>query len=81
MPHLNCREGDIVYIRATVLSACSDAFQVRIEDYPNLVITTWAPAREIAKAEDIHLLKAMHRWDLSHQDPHYNGVNAQKLPK
>ena len=57
MSHLNCQQGEVVFIRATVLQACSDAFQVRIEGYPGLAITTWAPVSEIAKAEDIALLK------------------------
>ena len=81
MPHLNCQEGDIVFIRATVLRACSDAFQVRIEDFPTLTITTWAPSSEIAKAEDIPLLKQIRQPDLKYLDPAYNGVSAKKLPK
>jgi hypothetical protein len=81
MPYRDCQKGDEVFIRATVLEACSDAFQVRIEDFTSLTITTWAPVSEIAKAEDIARLKPVRRPDLKHLDPAYGGVNAQKLPK
>jgi hypothetical protein len=32
---------------------CPELFQVRIENHPSMAVTTWAPASEIAKAEDI----------------------------
>jgi hypothetical protein len=60
-PHLNCREGDVVFIRATVLEACSDQFQVVIDDRLGLSVTAWLPAAEIAKAEDMGHLKPMRR--------------------
>ena len=81
MPYRGYQKGDQVFIRATVLEACSDCFQVRIEDFPTVTITTWAPVSEIAKAEHIILLKPMRRGDLKYLDPAYNGVSAQKLPK
>jgi hypothetical protein len=71
MPHRNYQSGETVYIRATVLQACSDAFQVRIEDYPNLTITTWAPVSEIAKPEDIARLRPVRRSDLNYLDSHH----------
>lgn len=49
--------GDIVFIRAVVIEAMPDLFQVRIEDFPNLSITTYVPASEIAKLDDIDGLK------------------------
>jgi hypothetical protein len=70
--------GDEVFVRATVLEACSDAFQIRIQDFPTMTITAWAPRSEVAKAEDIVLLKPMRRRDLKYLDPAYEGVKAQK---
>jgi hypothetical protein len=81
MPYRTYQSGETVYIRATVLQACSDAFQVRIEDYPNLTITTWAPVSEIAKPEDIARLRPVRRPDLKYLDPAFTRVEAQKLPK
>jgi hypothetical protein len=72
-PHLNCTEGDIVFIRATVIEAASDFFKIRVEDYPNWVVTAYVPVSEIAKAGDILDLRAPRRED--------NGVKSQKLPK
>lgn len=66
MPSRKCLPGDEVYIRAVVLQACSDMFQVRIEDFPSVVITTWAPASEIARAEDIAELLLHRRARLTH---------------
>jgi hypothetical protein len=68
MPYRTYQAGDEIFIRATVLQACSDAFQVRIEDFPNLTITTWAPVSEIAKMEDIERLKPRRRRDLKYLD-------------
>ncbi|MDB5608132.1 MAG: hypothetical protein JWP25_5032, partial [Bradyrhizobium sp.] len=34
IPHLNCTEGDVVFVRATVVEAASDFFTVRIENFP-----------------------------------------------
>jgi hypothetical protein len=61
MSYRNCREGDVVFVRATVVHACPELFQVRIEDHPSLTVTTWLPASEIAKAEDIAALRPMRR--------------------
>lgn len=53
IPHLNCTEGDVVFVRATVIEAASDFFTIRIENFPRYVFTTFAPPSEIAKREDI----------------------------
>jgi len=63
-PHNSCAKGDIVFVRATVVEACSDAFQVRFEDYPTLVVTTWVPAREVALAADVDKLPPLRNCDL-----------------
>jgi hypothetical protein len=76
MQRLSYLPGDTVFVRATVLQACSDAFQIRIEDFPTITITTWAPPSEIAKVEDIALLKPIRRGDLKYLDPAYNGVKT-----
>lgn len=81
LPHLKCGLGDTIYIRATVLEACSDYFKVRIEDFPSIAITTFVPVSEIAKADDIAGMRMPHRSDLKYLDPAHNGVVAQKLPK
>jgi hypothetical protein len=61
MPHLSCQPGDVVYIRAEVVEACSDAFQVRIEDFPSMATTVWVPASEVAKQGDIDRMAPMRR--------------------
>jgi hypothetical protein len=61
MPSRKCREGNIVFVRARVLTAGSDYFQVRVEDHPRFAITLWAPAREIARLEDIPVMRALRR--------------------
>jgi len=61
MPSRSCQEGDTVFIRATVVSAGSDFFQVLIDDGELLSITAWVPARECAKPADIGRLKPIHR--------------------
>lgn len=53
IPHLNCTEGDVVFVRATVVEACSDFFTLRIENFPKYKFTAFAPTSEIAKREDI----------------------------
>jgi hypothetical protein len=73
IPHLNCQEGDIVFVRATVIQAASDFFEIRIEDYPNWVVKAHVPVSEVAKAEDIAGLRMPRRQE--------NGVNAQKFGK
>jgi hypothetical protein len=78
LPHVNCKEGDEVYIRAVVLRACSDAFQVRIEDHPTLTVTQWVPACEVSKKEDIGDLHPVRQPDLKYLDPAYNGVKCEK---
>lgn len=61
MPSRSCQAGDTVVIRGTVIEAGSDYFQVLIDDGFQLSITTWVPARECAKPEDMHLLKPIRR--------------------
>jgi hypothetical protein len=80
-PHLNCQEGDTVYVRATVVQAASDFFEIRIEDYPNWVVKAHVPVSEVAKAEDISGLRMQRRRDLKYLEMADDGVNAQKLPK
>lgn len=57
MAHLKCRAGDVIFVRAVVLEAASDCFQVRFDDGGYYVLTTWVPAGECAKAEDIGELR------------------------
>lgn len=59
MPSRKCREGDLVFVRATVLEACSDGFKVLIHD--GIAINIWLPVSEIARQEDIHLLRPLSR--------------------
>lgn len=61
MPSRICQEGDTVFVRATVLVAADDYFQVRIDDGVAMVLTTWVPARECAKHEDIEELRPIRR--------------------
>jgi hypothetical protein len=60
MPYRKCQAGDTVFVRALVLEACSDAFQVRIED-DRMALTTWVPSSECALAADIGELKPPRR--------------------
>lgn len=64
MPHLECREGDTVMVRATVLTAASGAFQVRIEDNHTMACTVWVPTSEVAKPEHVGQLKPRRRLNL-----------------
>jgi hypothetical protein len=57
MPSRSCQAGDTIFIRATVLEAGSNYFQVVIEDNHTLSITAYVPASECAKHEDIGQLK------------------------
>jgi hypothetical protein len=57
LPSGKCLPGDTVYVRAQLLQAGSDGFQILIDDGVRLSITTWVPARECAKLEDIGELK------------------------
>lgn len=59
MPYLLCQAGDIVFVRARVLVAAADAFQIRIEHFPEYAFTTWAPPSEIARFEDIPRLRPL----------------------
>ncbi len=61
MPSRSCQAGDTVVIRGTVIEAGSDNFQVLIDDGRKLAITTWVPASECAKPEDVHKLKPITR--------------------
>ena len=62
MPSRKCQAGETVFVRALVLEACSDTFRVRIEDNSSsMVVTTWVPAGEIARHEDIGELKLIRR--------------------
>ncbi len=61
MPSRSCQAGDTVFIRATVLEAGSDYFQVLIDDGLKFSITAWVPAVECAPAAEVHLLKPIRR--------------------
>lgn len=61
MPSRNCLPGDTIYIRATVLEAGSDYFQVLVDDGKYLAITSWVPAGECARHQDIGRLKPIRR--------------------
>jgi hypothetical protein len=61
MPSRNCQAGDTIFVRATVLEAGSNYFQVLIEDNSTLSVTAYVPASECAKHEDIGQLKPIHR--------------------
>ncbi len=61
MPSRNCKAGDIVFVRATVIEAASDAFQVLFDDGGQFSETRWVPARECAKLEDLGLMKPIRR--------------------
>lgn len=54
-------EGDEVFVRATVLSAEADCYQLRVERFPDRIFTFWAPVSEIAKPRDIPRLSPMRR--------------------
>ncbi len=64
MLYRDLKVGDEVFIRARLLSACSDAFQVRIEDFPSISITAWAPISEVAVFQDIPFLRRPRRGPL-----------------
>lgn len=61
MPSRSCQAGDTVFIRATVIEAGSDYFQVLVDDGKYLSITSWVPAGECSKHEDIGQLKPIRR--------------------
>ena len=59
MPHrLFYVAGEVVFLRARIIEPTIDMFKVRIEGQ-GYALTTWAPVSEIAKAEDIHLLRPL----------------------
>lgn len=60
-PSGKCLPGDTIYVRATVLQAGSDCFQVLIDDGFRLSITSWVPSGECARHEDIGQLKPIIR--------------------
>jgi hypothetical protein len=64
MPSTRCREGDVVFVRAVVLQAAEGLFEVRVEDRASIGVTIWVPARELARAEDIGLLKPINHGPL-----------------
>lgn len=59
IPHLHCTEGDVVFVRAVVVSAASDFFTLRIESFPKYAFTAFAPTSEVAKREDIDAMPAI----------------------
>jgi hypothetical protein len=67
MPYRKCQAGDTVVVRAFVLEACSDAFQVRFEG-DGMTFTTWVPASECALIADVGDLKPIRRANPRHID-------------
>lgn len=61
MPYRKVQAGDTVFVRAIALAVCSDAVQVRIEDFPSMAITAWAPATEVALQPDLAELRPHRR--------------------
>lgn len=51
-PHLKCKEGDDVLVRAKLLTACDGFFQVKFER-GNFSASQWVPSEDVAKREDI----------------------------
>jgi hypothetical protein len=78
MPYRNYSKGDDVFVRAAVEQACSDAFQVRIEDYPHFGVTIWVPVREVARLEDIGRMAPMRRWNLKYLYTEVGDGNAAR---
>lgn len=66
MPSRKIHEGDTVFIRAEAISVGTDFLQVRIDDGQALTITSWVPARECARHEDIAELKPIRRANARH---------------
>lgn len=66
MPCRKVVTGDTVFIRATVIEAGSDYFQVLVDDVLKFSITCWVPARECARHEDIGELKPPRRANPRH---------------
>jgi hypothetical protein len=52
MPYRKCQKGDTVFVRATVIEAAPDVFQVRFED-SRMAVTTWVPSCECARLADL----------------------------
>lgn len=55
------RPGDLVFVRAIVLEHCTNRSKtavacLKIEDYPGISITTFAPLSEIGTADDVQRL-------------------------
>lgn len=61
MPSGVYREGDTVFVRATVLVAAAGAFQVVVDDGVSMALTQWVPSRECARIEDIGRLPPIRR--------------------
>jgi hypothetical protein len=57
----NYKRGDEMFIRASFEEGCSDAFQMRVEDFPKFGVTLWVPVREVARLEDIGNMPPLRR--------------------
>ena len=65
MPYRKCKAGDTVFVRALVLEAASDYFQVQIET-DAFGLTAWVPAAECALAPDVGQMKPIRRANPRH---------------
>jgi hypothetical protein len=66
MPSRMMQAGDTGYIRMTVVEAGADYFQVLVDDGVAMSITSWVPARECARLEDIGELRPIRRANPRH---------------
>lgn len=57
MPSRKIREGEFLYVRAKAVLVQPDCLQIVIDDGSRMALTTWVPARECAKLEDIGELR------------------------
>jgi hypothetical protein len=67
MPYRKCKAGDTVFVRALVIEAASDYFQVQIEG-DAYGVTVWVPAGECALQPDVGELKPIRRANPRHID-------------
>lgn len=65
MAYWKCRAGDTVFVRALVVEAASDYFQIQIEGN-SYGVTIWVPASECALQPDVGDLKPIRRANPRH---------------
>ena len=47
------QEGDVAFVRVTVLETWGDVLKVRVDDFPRYAVTFWAPASQLADPEQV----------------------------